>query len=65
MKLYCFDSGVEMVSAGHDFVEETSNTDRRAHAIRAARNLLNVVARMLIMADMVDVRVMLLQVAKV
>lgn len=54
-----------MVSAGHDFVEETSNTDRRAHAIRAARNLLNVVARMLIMADMVDVRVMLLQVAKV
>lgn len=57
-------AGVEMVNNGHNFVEETSNTDRRAHAIRAARNLLNVVARMLIMADMVDVRVMLLQIAK-
>uniref|UniRef100_A0A1I7VC96 Vinculin n=1 Tax=Loa loa TaxID=7209 RepID=A0A1I7VC96_LOALO len=58
-------AGIEMVNTGHDFVQETSNTDRRARAIRAARNLLTVVARMLIMADMVDVRMMLLQVAKV
>lgn len=65
MESYFFDSGIEMVNRGHDFVEETSNTDRRAHAIRAGRNLLNLVARMLIIADMVDVRVMLLQVAKV
>lgn len=54
-----------MVSAGHDFVAETSSTERRARAIRAARNLLSAVARMLIMADMVDVRVMLLSVSKV
>lgn len=57
-------AGVEMVSAGHDFVAETSSTERRARAIRAARNLLSAVARMLIMADMVDVRVMLLSVSK-
>lgn len=53
-----------MVNAGHDFVEMISNTDGRARAIHAARNLLHLVSRMLIMADMVDVRVMLLQVAK-
>ncbi|MCP9257928.1 Alpha-catenin-like protein hmp-1 [Dirofilaria immitis] len=57
-------AGIEMVNIGHDFVEETSNTDRRSRAIRAARNLLSAVARMLIMADMVDVRIMLLQLAK-
>ncbi|VDN04317.1 unnamed protein product [Thelazia callipaeda] len=57
-------AGVEMINVGHDFVEETSSTDRRSRAVRAARNLLNVVARMLIISDMVDVNIILLQTSK-
>uniref|UniRef100_A0A183EFA1 Vinculin n=1 Tax=Gongylonema pulchrum TaxID=637853 RepID=A0A183EFA1_9BILA len=53
-----------LVGAGHDFVAETSSTERRSRAIRAARNLLGAVARLLIMADMVDVHMMLANVNK-
>lgn len=54
-----------MVYRGRDFVELTSSTHLRAHAIRAGRVLLNAVARLLIIADMIDVRLMIYEIGKV
>lgn len=46
--------GKEVVAAGNEFVVETGNSQKRARTIRAARAVLTQVARILIMADMVD-----------
>lgn len=54
-----------MVVSGREFIHETSSSQRRARAVRAARSLLTAVARLLIMADMVDVHLMLMNIARV
>uniref|UniRef100_F1KVE0 Protein humpback-1 n=1 Tax=Ascaris suum TaxID=6253 RepID=F1KVE0_ASCSU len=58
------DAGNEMVVSGREFIHETSSSQRRARAVRAARSLLTAVARLLIMADMVDVHLMLMNIAR-
>ncbi|VDK67667.1 unnamed protein product [Anisakis simplex] len=53
-----------MIIRGRDFMNETTNTQRRLKAIEAARELLKAVARLLIMADMVDVHLILMNIAR-
>ncbi|VDN52099.1 unnamed protein product [Dracunculus medinensis] len=50
---------------GSEFVRETSSVQRRARVIRASRILLSAVARMLIMADMIDVQLMLKKIEQI
>lgn len=54
-----------MVLSGSEFVRETSSVQRRARVIRASRILLSAVARMLIMADMIDVQLMLKKIEQI
>ncbi|VDK83972.1 unnamed protein product [Litomosoides sigmodontis] len=65
MKFYVIDSGDVMVERGRIFVEQTSSTSLRADTIRASRILLNAVARMVIIADVIDVRLLIFEIGKV
>jgi catenin alpha len=52
-------TGEIMSVASKEFVNDPCTTTKRANMVRAARNLLSAVARLLILADEVDVRKLL------
>ena len=52
-------SGEIMSMASKEFVNDPCTTTKRANMVRAARSLLSAVARLLILADEVDVRKLL------
>uniref|UniRef100_A0A0N5AZ37 Catenin alpha n=1 Tax=Syphacia muris TaxID=451379 RepID=A0A0N5AZ37_9BILA len=56
--------GKDAVSAGTEFVNGTFDSQKRVRAILAARVVLNQVVRILIMADMVDVYLMVVTIDK-
>ncbi|MFH4980926.1 hypothetical protein AB6A40_007635 [Gnathostoma spinigerum] len=58
------ETGNEMISSGHEFIKDTSNSQRRLHSVKAARSLLTAVVRLLIMADMVDVFLIIKNIAR-
>uniref|UniRef100_A0A8R1DYI7 Alpha-catenin n=1 Tax=Caenorhabditis japonica TaxID=281687 RepID=A0A8R1DYI7_CAEJA len=51
------DTGQVMIQTGRDFVRDSTSTPKRAHATTSGRNLLIAVAKFLILADSIDVRV--------
>ena len=48
-----------MSTASRAFAEEPCSSAKRGHMVRSARNLLSAVTRLLILADMVDVHLLL------
>ena len=48
-------TGEIMTAASGEFTEDPASTLKRGNVVRAARNLLTAVARLLILADLVDV----------
>jgi len=59
--------GDAMSLAAREFAEDPCSSMKRGNMVRAARNLLSAVTRLLILADMVDVHLLLksLQVVRV
>lgn len=55
---YCF-IGDAMSIAAREFAEDPCASAKRSNMVRAARNLLSAVTRLLILADMVDVHLLL------
>ncbi|CAI2353883.1 unnamed protein product [Caenorhabditis sp. 36 PRJEB53466] len=51
------DTGQVLAQTGRDFVRDSTSLHKRAHATTAGRNLLITVAKFLILADSIDVRV--------
>lgn len=54
-----------MVASSREFVADACSSQRRTKMVAAARALLSAVARLLIIADMIDVRLLLEAVARV
>ena len=54
----CF-LGEAMSTAARDFADDPCSSLKRGNMVRAARNLLSAVTRLLILADMVDVHLLL------
>jgi len=54
-----FTSGDAMSAAAREFAEDPCSSLKRGNMVRAARNLLSAVTRLLILADMVDVHLLL------
>lgn len=52
-------TGTTMSIAAREFTEDPCSSAKRANMVRAARNLLSAVTRLLILADMVDVHLLL------
>jgi catenin alpha len=52
-------SGEAMSMAAREFADEPCSSLKRGNMVRAARNLLSAVTRLLILADMVDVHLLL------
>jgi Vinculin family len=51
--------GEAMSLAAREFAEDPCSSMKRGNMVRAARNLLSAVTRLLILADMVDVHLLL------
>lgn len=51
------DTGQVMIQTGRDFVRDSTSTNKRAIATNSGRNLLTAVAKFLILADSIDVKV--------
>uniref|UniRef100_A0A914V136 Uncharacterized protein n=1 Tax=Plectus sambesii TaxID=2011161 RepID=A0A914V136_9BILA len=58
-------TGAEMVASSREFVGDACSSQRRTKMVAAARALLTAVARLLIIADMIDVRLLLEAVQRV
>lgn len=58
------ENGQQMSRFGRDFVRDSTSTAKRASAVNAGRQLLNAVAYFLIIADSIDVRVIVEKLAK-
>uniref|UniRef100_A0A915D7P2 Uncharacterized protein n=1 Tax=Ditylenchus dipsaci TaxID=166011 RepID=A0A915D7P2_9BILA len=58
-------TGSELLVLGEEFVKSPSNPNLRSKSVDSARNVLMAVAKLLIMADMVDVHLLLDQAEKV
>ena len=56
---YIFYAGETMSFAAREFAEDPCSSLKRGNMVRAARNLLSAVTRLLILADMVDVHLLL------
>lgn len=52
-------TGLSMSTAAREFAEDPCSSLKRGNMVRAARNLLSAVTRLLILADMVDVHLLL------
>lgn len=52
-------SGEAMSMAAREFADDPCSSLKRGNMVRAARNLLSAVTRLLILADMVDVHLLL------
>lgn len=52
-------SGAAMSLAAREFADDPCSSLKRGNMVRAARNLLSAVTRLLILADMVDVHLLL------
>lgn len=52
-------NGAVMTTAAREFSEDPCSSLKRENMVRASRNLLSVVTRLLILADMVDVHLLL------
>jgi hypothetical protein len=55
----CAISGEAMSIAAREFADDPCSSLKRGNMVRAARNLLSAVTRLLILADMVDVHLLL------
>lgn len=56
---HLFNAGKAMSSAAEEFADDPCSSLKRSNMVRAARNLLSAVTRLLILADMVDVYLLL------
>eukprot|EP00095_Tigriopus_kingsejongensis_P002507 maker-scaffold185_size275389-snap-gene-0.14 protein:Tk02507 transcript:maker-scaffold185_size275389-snap-gene-0.14-mRNA-1 annotation:"catenin alpha" len=58
-------TGEQMSSAAKDFASDPCSSAKRGNMVRAARNLLSAVTRLLILADMIDVHLLLKKLQRV
>ncbi|KAI1719528.1 vinculin family domain-containing protein [Ditylenchus destructor] len=58
-------SGNDLLNVGSEFVKSPGNANLRARTVKAGQNTLVAVARLMIMADMIEVRLILEQAEKV